>query len=302
MAGTTLDAFPPLSGFAGGATVKRFLLILLLFAALPLWAQQEVEMVSLKNRPADQLLPVLQPLVEPGGAISGMGNQLIIKASRRNREQLKQLLQSLDTAPRMLRILVSQNRGEDRGGQEAGVSGDLNLGSNVRIIQPGRSGGGSIQIQRGDSTVNVRALDTRSTRSAASSQMVQVMEGGKAFIQVGQSIPIPLRQAVAGPGGMVVTETTVYRDMGQGFYAEPRLTGDRVTLEISPSNDTPGPYGPGSVNTQHLSTTVSGRLGQWIPLGGSAQAASLRDRNNSELSTRELRDDRSLWLLVEEIK
>lgn len=302
MAGGTLDASPPLSGFAGGATVKRFLLVLLLFAALPLWAQQEVEMVALRHRPADQLLPVLSPLVEPGGAITGMGNQLIIKASRRNREQLKQALAALDTAPRMLRIRISQNRDEAGSGQETGVSGDLNLGSNVRIIQPGRSGGGSLQIQRGDSTVNVRATDTRSARSATSSQMVQVMEGGKAFIQVGQSIPVPLRQAVAGPGGMVLSETTVYRDIGQGFYAEPRLAGDRVTLDISPSNDTPGHYGPGSVNTQRLSTTVSGRLGQWIPLGGSAQAASLQDRANTELSTRELRDDRSLWLLVEEIK
>ena len=44
--------------------------------------------------------------------------------------------------------------------------------------------------------------------------------------------------------------------------------GDQVTLEISPFDDTAGRL-PGSVNVQRLVTTVSGRLGEWIALGGS---------------------------------
>lgn len=281
-----------------------FLALFLLFCPLgALHAQQEVEVVPLKSRTVDQVLPVLQPLVEPGGAVSGMNNQLIIKASRRNREQLKQVLASIDTPPRMLRIRVSQNRDLESSGRDAGISGNVGLGGNVRIIQSGSgNGGGNLQIQRGDSKVNARVLDTRSTRSSTSGQMVQVMEGGKAFIQMGQSIPVPMRQAVMGPNGVVVTESTVYRDIGQGFYAEPHLAGDRVTLDISPQNDTPGSYGPGSVNTQRLSTTVSGRLGEWIPLGGIGQESSNRERANAELSTRDVRDNRSVWLLVEEIK
>jgi len=119
---------------------------------------------------------------------------------------------------------------------------------------------------------------------------------------MGQSVPVPLRQAVLGPNGVVVTESTVYRDLGQGFYAEPHLAGDRVTLEISPQNDTPGSYGPGSANIQRLSTTVSGRLGEWIALGGLGQESSGRERANSTLSTQDVRDNRTVWLLVEEIK
>lgn len=285
-----------------------FLLLLLCLAA-PAMAQQEVEIVPLKARTVDQVLPVLQPLVEPGGAVSGMNNQLIIKASRRNREQLKQVLASIDTPPRMLRIRVSQNRELEGGGRDLGVSGSVALGNNVRIIQPpgaagspGRNGGGSVRLQGGGSAIGAEIVDTRSTRSSASGQMVQVMEGGRAFIQVGQSVPVPLRQAVLGPNGVLLTETTVFRDIGQGFYAQPQLAGDRVTLEISPQNDTPGDYGPGSANIQRLSTTVSGRLGEWIPLGGSGQESSGRERANTSLSTRELRDSRSVWLLVEEVK
>lgn len=266
-------------------------------------AQQEVEIIDLKHRTVEQVLPVLQPMVEPGGALSGMNNQLILRASRKNREQLKQILASIDKPLRRLVIRVSQTREGDSSGREASVSGNAGLGGNVRIIQPGngRDGSGGIEIRRGDSSINARVLDTRSVSSSASGQMVQVVEGGKAFIQIGQSIPVPLRQAVLGVNGVIVTESIVYRDIGQGFYAEPHLAGDRVTLDISPQNDTPGSLGPGSVNAQRLTTTVSGRLGEWISLGGVSQESSNRDRANLGVTTRELRDNRGIWLKVEEL-
>lgn len=271
--------------------------------AKPALAQQEVEIIDLRNRTVEQVLPVLQPMVEPGGALSGMGNQLILRASRRNREQLKQILATIDKPLRRLVIRVSQTREGDSSGRDTSVSGNLGIGSNVRIIQSGngRDGGGNIEIRRGDSSVNARVLDTRTVSSSTSGQMVQVVEGGRAFIQVGQSVPVPLRQAVVGPSGVMVTESLVYRDIGQGFYAEPHLAGDRVTLDISPQNDSPGSYGPGSVNTQRLTTTVSGRLGEWISLGGVNQESTGRDRANLGISTREVRDNRGVWLKVEEL-
>ena len=80
------------------------------------------------------------------------------------------------------------------------------------------------------------------------------------------------------------------------------LAGDRVTLEISPQYDTPGSQGYGSVNTQRLTTTVSGRLGEWIELGGSGQQSSSSNRGGFSAGTSEVRDSRSVWLMVEELK
>jgi type II secretory pathway component GspD/PulD (secretin) len=268
-------------------------------------AQQEMEIIPLRHRTVDQVIPALQPFVEPGGALSGMNNQLILRASARNREQIKQALAAIDMPARRLVIRVSQNRDAESRQQGGEVSGNVALGNNVRIIQPSTStspGGTQIEMRRGDSNVTTRVYDTRSTRDARTSQSVQVVEGGRAFIQVGQSLPMPLRQVVLGPNGVVVTDSTVYRDIGQGFYAAPRLAGDRVTLEISPQFDTPGNQGYGSVNTQRVSTTVSGRLGEWIELGGSGQQAGGRDRGNLSVGTSELRDNRSVWLLIEELK
>lgn len=277
---------------------------LLLSLPLPAVAQQEMEIIPLRHRPVDQVLPILRPLLEPGAVLSGMNNQLILRASRKNREEIKQALAALDTPARSLRILVSQNRDAEM--QRSGAEAYGSVGSgNVRIIQPPSgvaSGGGRVEIRRNGNVVGGQVVDTRSTRTASAAQSVQVVEGGRAFINVGQSLPLPLRQVVVGPGGAIVTDSVVYRDVGQGFYAEPRVAGDRVTLEISPQFDTPGGAGYGSVNTQRLTTTVSGRLGEWIELGGSGQQAANRERGTLSVGTSDIRDNRSIWLKVEEVQ
>ncbi len=284
--------------------MKRLIAMLLCLLPAFALAQQEMEIIPLKNRTVDQVMPVIRPLVEPGGALSGMNNQLILRASRKNREEIKQALAALDTPARQLVIRVTQNRDAAmaRSGAEAfGSVGNDNARITQRATGAG-AGGGTVVIRRGDSVVGGQVVETRSTRTASATQSVQVVEGGRAFINVGQSVPLPMQQVVLGPGGAIVTNTTVYRDIGQGFYAEPRLAGDRVTLEISPQFDTPGNAGYGSVNTQRVSTTVSGRLGEWIELGGSGQQAAGTNRGNLSVGTSDVRDNRSIWLLVEEVR
>jgi hypothetical protein len=63
--------------------------------------------------------------------------------------------------------------------------------------------------------------DSRSRRTC--SQQVQTIDGGRAAIMVGQSYFLPMRQLVVGPGGVVLSETLVQRDLGTGFVAVPRL-------------------------------------------------------------------------------
>lgn len=255
--------------------IIRLLALLLLLAVVGASAQQEMEVIPLQHRAVEQVLPALLPLVEAGGALSGMNNQLIIRASRRNRDEIRRALAAIDTPQRQLMIHVSQSR--DAQSRQSGM-------------QPGYS--------RNDG--NAQVYGTRRTQDANSQQRVQVLEGGRAFILLGRSLPLTMRQVVIGARGAVINESTVYHDVGQGFYAEARLAGDRVTLEISPQGDTPGIM-PGSVNTQRLSSTVSGRLGEWIELGGSGQASSRREYGATGLGTETLRESRSIWLRVEEV-
>lgn len=245
-------------------------------------AQQELEIIELKGRTVEQVLPSLRPLLEPGATLSGMNNQLFLRASARNRSEIKQALAAIDQPARQLIIRVSQQRESDNAARGAAASGQVVLGKTSR------------------STVDARVWDTRSVRSDRGGQMVRTQEGSPAFIQVGRSLPVPMRQVVLGPGGTLINETVVYQDIGQGFYAVPHLNGNRVTLDISHQADSPGQRG--GINRQRLSTTVSGRLGEWIELGGAGQQDSQQQGGSFSLSTREVGEQRSVWLLVEEIE
>lgn len=266
----------------------KMALKMLLTAAIALWiglaAAQQMEVIELKSKSAQDVLPVLLPLVEPGGTLTGVNNQLFLRASPRNRADIKKALAAIDTPTRRLIIRVSQNRESEKKAQGAEASGQVVLGSSRR------------------STAQAQVWDTKSGRGESAGQMVQTVEGGQAFIQIGRSLPIPMRQIVIGPGGAVINETVVYQDVGRGFYAVPRLNGERVTLDITQQADSVGGAGRGSISTQRLSTTVSGRLGEWIELGGSGRQASGEQSGALSLSTSDARDNRSIWLMVEEVE
>lgn len=260
----------------------------LLTVALSLWiglvAAQQLEIIELKRKTVDQVLPTLLPLVEPGGTLTGMNNQLFLRASPRNRAEIKRALAALDTPTRRLIIRISENRKAEDNARGGEASGQVVLGSTRR------------------SNVEASVWNTKSVRGESAAQMVQTVEGGQAFIQVGRSLPIPMRQVVIGPGGAVINETVLYKDVGRGFYATPRLNGKRVTLDITQQADSQGGYGRGTIDTQRLSTTVSGRLGEWIELGGSGRQATGDQSGTLSLSTSDARDNRSIWLMVEEVE
>ena len=262
--------------------MKRLLFALLMTCSLA-WGQT-LEIISLKHRSAEQLLPQLAPFVEPGGALSGRNDQLFLRASGRNQAEIRKLVAALDTPLRRLMITVRQDAsssGETGGG---GASARIEIGGDGAAI------GGRARIYQSD---------RRSQHDTQ--QQVQTVDGGRAAILVGESLILPLRQVVMTPAGVVVSESLVQRDLGTGFVAVPRLNGERVTLEISPRDDTPGAV-PGSVNSQRLVTTVSGRLGEWIELGASTGAQSGSSAGVAVYGTRSASRQRQLLLKVDELR
>lgn len=274
---------------------------LLLLALGAAHAQQQLEIIDLKSRTAEQVLPQLRPFVEPGGTLSGMNNKIFIRASAANRQQIRELLAAIDRPPRRLLISVRQDADSTATARGGEVSGRVSSGGTTIESRRTVVGGSGVEVRRGGDVVRGQVYDSRSVDSERVAQQVQVVESGKAFINVGTSVPVPLRQVVVGPGGAVVSESVVYRDLGTGFSAEPQLAGDNVTLTISPTHDTPGRYGPGSANVQRLTTTVSGRLGEWIDLGGSVEERSGEESGVLRHSTRGGSTGRRVQLKVEEL-
>ena len=216
-------------------------------------AQYALEIIPLRHATAEQVLPVLQPLLEPGATISAASNQLFVRASPANVADLKRVLETIDRAPRRLQILVRYG--------EAGSSARSDLGA------------GGVISNRG-SSVEIRAGAAARQADERFDQQVTVLEGGRAFIAAGTS--------------------GAYRERESGFQVAPRLAGERVTLDIYQQQES-------GAHFERLSTSVSGRLGEWIELGGTATSSARDERGILSSSRSASSSSRGVWLQVREL-
>src|SRR5262249_58812951 len=67
------------------------------------WADPQVmEVITLGYRQAEEVIPLLRPLLAPGGALTGASNQLIVRTTPANLAELKKVLAVMDSEPRQL--------------------------------------------------------------------------------------------------------------------------------------------------------------------------------------------------------
>jgi type II secretory pathway component GspD/PulD (secretin) len=269
-------------------------------------AQTTVEVIPLKYRKAEQVLPVVQPLLGSESSVTSFQNQLVIRATPAELAQVKGVLASIDTPPRRLLITVRQDADLTRDRREMEISGSIgNERARVTVPGSGTRSGGNVVLREGDDRLRARAIDSQRSSSDRSAQTIQVLEGYSAFIRIGESRPVNSRQVVRSVvNGQVVervVDSTEYREASTGFHVLPRVQGDRVTLDINPRRDSFDDQRRGAVNVQRVDTTVSGRLGEWIDLGGvgdtrSEQGSSLLGRSSSQVD-----DRRGVQVKVEEL-
>jgi len=266
-----------------------------------------LEVIPLRYRTAQEVIPLIPPMLTREGSVSGLQGQLIVRTTPANLEEVKRILASIDTAPRQLLITVRQDADINRSRASAEVSGSVG-GEHGRVTVPGSPDqrGGNVVIGEGDNRVRVQAADGLRVESDRNTQTVRVLEGREAFVHVGQSVPVRERQVrrVVINGQLVkqVVEGTQYRDVTTGVYVLPRLSGDRVTLDISPQREMLSRQVPGAVNVQGMVTTVSGRLGEWMEIGGISQGSSGQQTVLIGRTTTATRDDRRVLVKVEEVR
>ena len=239
----------------------RSTLTLALACALSHAAAQALEIIPLQHRTAEQVLPVLQPLLEPGGTLTGQRNQLIVRTSARNVAEIRLALQAIDRPLRRLQISVRFDDALEAAREAVNASGQI-----------GSRGTG----------VDVRALDARSSARDVIDQRVQVLEGGRAFISTGQSRPLTQRQLIQTPAGVIAQESVVIQEAATGFEVVPRIAGDTVFLDTA-------------------SGAVRGRLGAWIELGGTATTRTREASGVAAMSRSSTVESRRVWLKVEAI-
>ena len=282
--------------------------MLVALASIAAHAQSTVlEVIPLHYRMAEEVIPIIQPMLAREGSVSGFQGQLVVRTTPANLEEIKRILASLDTAPRQLVITVREETDVDRSRSSAEVSGSVG-GDHGRVTIPGSGDtrGGNVVLRDGDDRLRVNVLEDSGSERDRSEQTVRVMEGREAFVRVGQSVPVRERQVqrtvVGGRVVEQVVEGAQYRDIASGFYVLPRVSGDRVTLDVSSQRESLSRRSAGNVNVQSLVTTVSGRLGEWMEIGGVGQDASGQQAVLLGRTSTTSRDNRRVLLKVEETR
>ena len=286
---------------------RAFLVATLQFCAVGIATAQStvVEVIPLRYRTAQEMIPIIQPILPRDGSVSGFQGQLIVRTTPANLEEIRRILVSLDTAPRQLVITVRQDADMSSERSAGQISGSVG-GDRGRVTVPGSrdTRGGTAVLREGDDRLRVHVIEGRANESDSNTQSVRVMEGREAFVSVGQSIPVRGREVrrtlVGGKVVEQVVDSTQYRDIATGFYVLPRVSGDRVTLDISPQRESLSRQVPGGVSVQGMVTTVSGRLGEWIEIGGIGQDASGQQTVLLGRSASATRDSRRVQVKVDE--
>jgi hypothetical protein len=273
----------------------------LLGQAFPAFAQMSVEVVALKYRSAEELIPILQPMLARDASISGLRGQLVVRTTRENFRELRRVLDSIDVAQRRLLVTVAQDTASEGSRRGAEISGSLRSDDRLRLNLPR-----SASSAREQDGIGARIYDSRSVDSVHVLQTLQVLEGRSAFIQAGSSAPVAERRVVRSVvNGRVidqVVDSVEYRQADTGFHVTARIASDRVILEISPQREAFVQRAPGVVDVQRVTSTVSGRLGEWIELASVSQAReSERDVLLGRASTNRA-ENRSLLVKVEELR
>lgn len=283
------------------AHALAYVVLLGWFASVP--AQHTVlEVIDLKYRSADQIVPMLKPLLAPGGTISALQNRVIVRTTPENLMELHKVLDAVDTVPRRLMTSVRQEAVGSGVASAAEVSGSIGA-DGARVTVPGSRSkqGATAEVRKGDNVARARVLHSQSAATDRGVQTVQVLEGNEALIRIGQSVPVRSRSVMQTPQGARISESTEYRDADTGFRVRPRLNGDRVTLEISSRRNSLADPHSQTFNVQRVDTVVSGKLGEWMKISGVDQSRMQTDSATISRRSGSFSDDRKVFLKVDQL-
>ncbi|MBU1192344.1 MAG: hypothetical protein KKE76_11600 [Gammaproteobacteria bacterium] len=263
-----------------------FLALLLLLGFCDLaTASDKIDIIPLKNRTAEEVMPLIRPMLDANEVLSGTGFQLIVRASAERQQEIRSLVTQLDQSIRQLRISVRRAAREEI--EREGARANVNVG-----------------VVNGDVEARGRAIihSTRDKSGERNNYQVTTLEGTPAYINTGEAFPVPTQNDYVVNGQVVVTQGLEYQQLNSGFYALARTQGNSVSIDISPQREVLDPRGSGRIQSTSLVTSVRGRLGEWLELGGTSQQRS--HEGGGLLRSTRGKDDtqQTLWLKVDAVE
>ncbi len=258
--------------------------------------------IQLQNRPAEEIIPIVKPMLGTDDAISGQGFRIFLRSSPQTLSQVKEMIDLLDIAAKTLQISVFQ--GNTRGLSALDIGANIQIESDDASIDIGtdknKKGGGSITYSTSNGSGSINSTSTRMRLQDNPIHQIRVTEGTEAYIETGEQIPYFSGTHWITPG--TVAGGIEYKDVTTGFYVLPRIHGDNVTLQVSPFKNSQGNTRGGNIETQSANTTITGRIGEWILIGGASEQIKRSQSGAASYSSTQSRTNESIWIKADLIQ
>ena len=284
--------------------MKLLYKLLALMLLISVAQADSITAIQLQNRPAEEIIPIVKPMLGSNESISGQGFKLFLRSSPETLAQVKDMIAVLDTSPKILQISVFQ--GSTRGLSELGFSGNVQIESGDTSVSIGTprndndGAGSSVTYSTNKGSGSISSIGTRKRLKDNPIHQIRVTEGNEAYIETGQQVPYFSGSDWIRPRGVAVD--IEFKDVITGFYVLPRVHGDNVTLQVSPFKNSLSKTNAGSIETQHAKTTLTGRIGEWLLIGGvSEQLKRAQSGTGTSISTQS-RNNESIWIKADLIR
>jgi type II secretory pathway component GspD/PulD (secretin) len=242
--------------------MKKILLILWLFS-FSAFAESEFKIITLQHVFAKDLLPIIEPMVGVDGAANGMNNQLIVRATPERMREIEAIVAQFDVTKVNRKITVKSSNDVQTLRERTEATGAVKVGKvTVANDKKARPNSGRVDVERNSSN-----------SSQNSNQFINVLDGERAFIKVGQIVPFTQEWVTITRRYIQIDRTTDWREITTGFAVRPRTIGDanskQVELEITPRIAKLNSQG--FIDFEDLKTIINVKLGDWVDIGGTMQ-------------------------------
>ncbi len=261
-----------------------------------------LSVIQLQHRPAEEIIPIIEPMLGADDSISGQGFQVFLQSSPQTLARVRNMIEVLDVAARILQVSVFQGRERDLG--ELGIDARIRIEGADASLEVGsesdNDAGGSVTYSTGRGSASVNGISTQQSLRQHPVHQVRVTEGTEAYIETGERIPYFYGAAWRGRRGFA--GSVEYRDAVTGFYVLPRIRGDNVILEINPYKSTRDNTDGDNIDTQSAGTTVTGRIGDWLLIGGIVEQLEQSPSATGSTVTTQGRSNEGIWVRADLIE
>ncbi len=273
--------------------IPKLLCLVLLVSAVQ---AASLSVIQLQHRPAEEVIPIVEPMLGTNDAISGQGFKIFLQSSPETEARVRGMLEVIDVPAKTLRVSVFQ--GSDRDLDRLGISADARIESGDANVEIGSDrtddAGGSVTYSTTRGSVSINGIRTQESLRDNPIHRVRVTEGTEAYIETGERIPYFHGAAWGRRGGFA--GAVEYEDVVTGFYVLPLIRGDNVILEVSPFKSTYGKTDGDNIDTQSAGTTITGRIGEWLLIGGVTEQTERTQSVTGTTVATQGRANTSIWI------